>query len=278
MSDSGVQVWNLSAHGLRHRVEVTGSTSRTVVWHVDGQVVAVKKSSEDTVRLQPGDHLGRRGPATAAGHDGTTGEQRADVGRVRVTFSALGRPRRVTWYPADGTVGAAGRALLGVGGIDLDPEPGSPAAQREVRIRRHPRRYAAAAVAVGIGKVVAPLVLGLLAVRLLAAIPWPDWNLPSIPVPDVDLPSIPLPDIALPNWQAPGWVRWVADRAHYVWPVLLAAFLARAEVRRRRQQDALKARLAAEALGDDGRSDALPGQPATPADRPSDETRPPSGP
>ena len=36
---------------------------------------------------------------------------------------------------------------------------------------------------------------------------------------------------------------------------ILAAFLARAEVRRRRQQDALKARLKVEALGDDGRAD-----------------------
>ena len=279
MSGHGVQVWNLSAHGLRHRVEVTGSATRTVVWRVDGRVVAVKKTLDDTVRLQPGDQPGRRGSAAPdAGDAPATGAEQADVGMVGVTFTGLGRPRRVTWYPADGRFGAAVRALVGQGGIDLDPEPGSPAAQREERIRRHPRRYAALAVAAGIGKVVAPLVLGLLVVRLLAGIPWPDWDLPSLPSPDVDLPSIPLPDIALPSWEAPGWVSWLADRAHYVWPVLLAAFLARAELRRRRKQDALKARLKAEALDHDGRADAPPGQPPAPAAGRDDTTGPASAP
>jgi len=279
VSSGGVQVWNLSAHGLGHRVEVTGSASRTVVWRVNGRVVAVKKSSEDTVRLAPGDRLPRRGSAAAdADLTPATDAEQADVGRVRVTFTGLGRPRRVTWYPADDRIGATVRTLVGQGGIDLDPEPGSPAAQREERIRRHPRRYAALAVAAGIGKVLAPLLLGLLAVRLLAGIPWPDWNLPSLPSPDVALPSIPLPDITLPSWQAPGWVSWLADRAHYVWPVLLAAFLARAEIRRRRQQDALKARLKAEALDHGGRADPPSGQPADPAAGRSDGPGPASAP
>ena len=260
-------------------MEITGSSSRTIVWRVDGRRVAARKSSEDTVRLKPGDRLGRRNPGPdAAGGAEPVGAEQVDLGAIRVAFTALGRPRRVTWYPADGRASASTRALIGTGGIDLDPEPGSPAARREERIRRHPRRYAAVAVAAGIGKVVAPLLLGLLAVRLAVAIPWPDWHLPSFPAPDVDLPSIPLPDIALPSWQAPGWVSWLADRAHYVWPVVLAAFLARAEVRRRRQQDALKERLKAEALDDDGGRDPDPGQASAPAARPRDDTGPASAP
>ncbi|MCZ2860699.1 hypothetical protein [Blastococcus sp. VKM Ac-2987] len=236
-------------------MEVTGSFSRTVTWHVDGQLVAVTRSSEDTVRLEPGDRLEKSGSGTDA-----HAEELPDVGAIGVRFTAVGRPRRVTWYRADGEVSAATRALLGAGGIDLDPEPGSPAALREERIRRHPRRHAAVTVAGGVGKVVVPLLLGLLAVRLATAIPWPDWNLPSIPWPDVDLPSIPWPDVELPDWQVPGWVSWLADKMTYVWPVILAAALARAEIRRRRRQDALKAQLKAEALGDEGPTGSHPDQ------------------
>ncbi len=50
----------------------------------------------------------------------------------------------------------------------------------------------------------------------------------------------------LPDWQAPAWVRWIADKAQFVWPVLLAAYLARREIRRRREQDALRAQRRAE--------------------------------
>lgn len=240
-------------------MEVAGSFSRTVRWYVDGQLVAAKKSSDDNVRLKPGDRLDKsRSTSNAAA------EEQPDVGAVSVRFTALGRPKRVTWYHADGEVSAGARALLGTDGIDLDPEPGSPAALREEWIRRHPRRHAAVAVAGGVGKVVGPLLLGLLAVRLTTAVPWPDWDLPSVPWPSVDLPSIPTPDVDLSDWQAPDWVRWLADKARYVWPVILAWVLARTEIKRRRKQDVLKAQLRAEARGgDEGRTSPSSGQSRT---------------
>ena len=261
MSDR-VQRWELSALGRRHRVETTGSVVRTVTWHVDDQLVAATRSSDDTIRLSPGDRL-EKGAAEDAG------DEQPDVGALTVTFTALGRPKRATWYRPDGDVPATARALLGTGGIDLAPEPGSPAALREERIERHPRRHTALAVAGGVATVVLPLLLGLLVVRLAIAIPWPDWDLPAIPWPDVDLPSIPwpdvdLPDVDLPDWQLPGWVAWLLDRAGYVWPVLLAWVLARREVRRRRDQARLRAELAADTsdAGPD-RTGSGPG-PATP--------------
>ena len=225
MSGPQAQRWELDVGGRRHRVEVVGSFSRTVRWHVDGRLVATKRSSEDHLRLRPGDGL-------------DAGDE-PDLGALRLSFSSLGRPRRVTWYDPD----TGARALLGVGGLDLDPEPGSPAARHEQRVRQHPRRYAALTVAGGVATIVLPLLLGLLAVRLAVALPWPDWHLPSVPWPDVDLPSVPLPDVDLPDWALPGWLSRVADALQLVWPVVLAVFLARAEVRRRRRQDELKARL-----------------------------------
>ena len=244
MADDGVQRWELSARGLRHQVSVTGSFTRTVTWHVDGRLVAVTRSSEDTIRLTPGDRLEK-------GEEEVAGEPTPDVGAVSVRFTALGRAKRATWYRPEGDVPAPARALLGVGGVDLAPEPGSPAALREERMERHPRRHTALAVAGGVATVVLPLLLGLLVVRLAVLVPWPDWDLPSIPWPDLDLPAVPwpdvdLPDVDLPDWQLPGWVRWLLDRAGYVWPVVLAWFLARREVRRRRDQSRLRAELAAD--------------------------------
>ena len=252
MPDDETHGWDLTALGRRHRVEITGSFSRTISWYVDGQLVSAKTASEDSIQLKPGE-LPKESNRTAE----APSTQMLDVGVVGVRFTALGRPKRVTWYQAEGGVSAAARALLGSGGIDLDPEAGSPAALREERIRRHPRRHAATAVALGAGKVVAPILLGLLIVRLTVAIPWPDWNLPStpwpnidlpsIPWPNIDLPSIPWPDVNLPDWMLPDWMRWLAHKLQYIWPVILAAFLARREIKRRREQDALKARLKAEA-------------------------------
>ncbi|WP_249523398.1 hypothetical protein [Modestobacter marinus] len=166
MSDDPPQVWDLVAEGRRHRVETTGSVSRTVRWSVDGQLVAATKSSEDTVRLEPGDRL--KGEDDVRPDDQPAAVE-PDVGSVTVQFTALGKPKRATWYPPAG--GAAVRAALGTGGIDLEPETGSPAALREERIRQHPRRYAVLAVAGGVAKVVLPLLLGLLAVRLTVALP-----------------------------------------------------------------------------------------------------------
>ncbi|MCZ2827031.1 MULTISPECIES: hypothetical protein [unclassified Modestobacter] len=247
MAEHPTQAWDLVAHERRHRVEGTGSVSRTVRWSVDGQVVAAKKSAEDTLRLKPGDRL--KGEPDA-GPDDQPARADPDLGSVTVQYTALGKPKRATWHPG-GSVGAA----FGTGGIDLEPEAGSPAALREERIRQRPRRYAVLAVVGGVAKVVLPLLLGLLVVRLTVALPWPDWDLPSIPWPDVDLPSIPWPDVDLPDWQAPAWVRWVADKAQYVWPILLAWVLARREIRRRREQDALRAQRRAEEQAEAGTGD-----------------------
>ena len=97
----------------------------------------------------------------------------------------------------------------------------------------------------GVAKVVIPLLLGLLAIRFVVDLPWPD--LPSIPLPDLpDLPDIPWPDLPglplpdLPEVGVPDWVRWVLDKAKYVWPIVIAYFLARAEINRRRKQDELR--------------------------------------
>jgi hypothetical protein len=61
--------------------------------------------------------------------------------------------------------------------------------------------------------------------------------------------SVPWPDVDLPDWQVPDWVGRLIDRVKYVWPVALAWVLARWEIKRRREQEALKAQLKAEALG-----------------------------
>lgn len=55
-----------------------------------------------------------------------------------------------------------------------------------------------------------------------------------------DLPDLPWPDIPWPDLRLPDWVRWLLDEAKYVWPVVLAYVLARAEINRRRKQDELR--------------------------------------
>ena len=109
-------------------------------------------------------------------------------------------------------------------------------------MRLHPRRYAVQAVVVSVLTVVLPLLLGLLAIRFAfsLSLPWPD--LPSLPRPNLpDLPLPSLPDLSLPDWSLPAWVHRVLDALRYVWPVALAFVLARAEIRRRRKQDELRA-------------------------------------
>ncbi|QBR93150.1 hypothetical protein [Nocardioides euryhalodurans] len=213
-----MQTWTLTVDGREHRVTAAGTLRHAVEWQVDGEVVALKKAAEERIRLEADDH-----------------------GSMDVRFSTTGSPRRATWHAPDAD--AAG--LAGIGGLDLEPEPGSPAAAYEERVRAHPRRYATIQTAGGVGKVVVPILLTLLVITLpWPSIPWPD--LPSIPLPDLpevpwpDLPAIPWPDLDLPDWQLPGWVRWVLDNATYVVPIVLAFVLARVELRRRRHQDELR--------------------------------------
>lgn len=226
-TDQPLQAWQLSVAGRTHRVEVRGSVSRRIQWWVDGELVLDKKSADDKPRLNA--------------------EDRSELGTLTLRFSGLGKPRRATVVPPGELMG----------GIDLDPEPGSPAAAYEDRVRAHPRRYAAIQTATGVATVVVPILVTLLLARLAFSIswPWPDWDLPRIPLPDLpDLPDIPWPSIPwpdLPDLSLPGWVREALDKAKYVWPIVLAYVLAKSEINRRRKQDALRAELREGSKGDD---------------------------
>jgi hypothetical protein len=194
------------AHCLHVTTKESGSDWVTV-WSVDGQVVAKKKSANHAHVLTPNRELAK------------------DLGALRVRFSTFGGPQRVTWYPAGRA--ATWRARTGIGGIDLDPEPRSPAALREEQARRHPWLYAARHLVLGVAAVAVPLLLAALAIRLVISLPWPD----------VSLPSVPWPDWQLPSWQPPLWVDWIVEKLKLTWPVLLALVLAGGEIRRRRKQE-----------------------------------------
>jgi hypothetical protein len=196
------QVWRLTSDGHAHRVEADDGLQRRVRWYVDDTLATEAKSIDDKLKLE------------------------SEVGRLEVRFSALGAPRRATLLDP---------------GIDLVPDPGSKAARHEEAVRAHPQRYALIQTATGVAKVVVPIILTVVLARLAFSIP---IDLPSLPLPDLpsiptpDLPSLPLPDLPdLPDWTVPGWLERVLDVAHYVWPVVLAYVLARAEIKRRRRQD-----------------------------------------
>lgn len=215
------QVWQSTIEGRIHRLEAHGDISRVLTWSVDGEQVAHRKSMDDKVTLK----------ASGAAYDGS----------LQVRFSALGRPRRATVLPHEGL------GELGIGGTDLAPEPGSRAALHHDKLLANPGRYTLIATLGGVAKVVVPIVLVALLARIAVNIPWPD--LPDIPFPDLpsipwpDLPNIPWPDIDLPDVSLPGWLAWILDNVHYVWPVVLAFVLARSEIKRRRAQaEALEAR------------------------------------
>lgn len=219
-----MQTWTLRAGGRDHRVTADGGFRHAVEWWVDEELVATRTATEERIRLE------------ADGH-----------GSLEVRHSTLGAPRRATWHaPSDPHGPPDPGALAGLGGLDLTPEPGSPAAAYEQKLRDHPRRYATIQTAGGVAKVLVPILLTLLVITL----PWPDLSLPAVPWPDVpwpdiSLPAVPWPDISLPAvpWPdvtVPGWVRWLLDHARYVVPVVIAFVLARAELRRRRRQDELR--------------------------------------
>lgn len=219
--------WYLTHEGVEHALLIEDAgLGRRLTWTVGDEEVATKKTSEEKVTLDGGEHgvLGVRLP----------------------TF--VGPARRVTWWGDEPDLPAMGAALLGRGGVDFDPEPGSKAAERESWIREHPRQYAVRRTAAAVGGVVVPIVLVWLLARFALpaipwpAIPWPNVPWPSIPWPDwsIPWPSIPWPDWNLPDWSLPAWLRSLLDLLKYLWPVLLAAGLAQREVKRRREQDARK--------------------------------------
>ena len=231
MGDS--QVYEMVIDGRRHRVEtsVGDGWSNSATWWVDDEELATAKSStaDNLYLVADEDH-----------------ELADEVGAVRARFTTLSKPVRATWFEGDRSAAEA-KAQVGVGGLDLVPEPGSPAAVREDRMRARPRLYAARHVLVGVGKVVIPILLAALAARFVVSIPWPDWDLPSIPWPDWDLPSIPwpsldLPAIPWPDWTVPGWLVWILDHLKYILPILAGLLFARAEISRRQHQDAERAR------------------------------------
>jgi hypothetical protein len=210
-----LQVWALTADSGRHRVEARGSFSRRLRWYVDEELVVEKRSMDDTIRL--------------------TSTMRPELGVVRIRFSGLGSPRRATLFePDSGGLDAEARAVAGIGGIDLTPERGSPAAKHEERLRHHPRRYATIRVLTSIVAVLVCVLLGTLLVRFAFSL------LPSLPLPRVDLPDLPIPDFPLP-----GWLRRVLEYAKYVTPIVIAAAVALSEIARRRKQDELRARRSA---------------------------------
>lgn len=216
MGDKPIQVWTLQVAAQQHLVtsQEAAWAKRLVVWCVDGIEVARKTSNEDKMVLVPTDSADKA------------------FGAMRVLHSSLSAPRRAIWFEGPEAHGAA---HLGVGGVDLEPEPGSPLALREERMAARPRLYAARHVAVGVAKVVGPLAVAWLLARLAAmfnfSVPLPDLdlpNLPDIPWPDLHLPSIPWPD-----WDMPGWLVWLVDHAKLVLPILVGIALARSEVKRR---------------------------------------------
>ena len=199
MTEPKVQTWTLTIDGVAHRVEASGSVRHHVRWYADDALVAEKRTAEERLQLTSDDH-----------------------GTLGVWYGALGGPRRAS-----------------LAGVDLVPEPGSPAAEFEERVRAHPSRYAAIQTVGGVAKVVVPIIVTLLLARLAFSFDWPDWNLPDLPSPD--LPSPNLPDIPFPDVTLPDWLRWILEHAKYVVPILVAFGLAQAEVKRRRKQDQLRA-------------------------------------
>ncbi|HWM74367.1 MAG TPA: hypothetical protein VNQ53_11535 [Nocardioides sp.] len=202
MADEKVQTWTLTIDGVTHRVEASGSVRHHIRWYADDALVAEKRAAEDRLHLTSEDH-----------------------GALGVWYGALGGPRRAS-----------------LAGVDLVPDPGSPAAEFEERVRAHPSRYAAIQTVGGVAKVVVPIVITLLLARLAFSFDWPDLNLPDLPSPNLpDLPSPNLPDIPFPDVTLPDWLRWILENAKYVVPILIAFGLAQAEVKRRRKQDELRA-------------------------------------
>lgn len=218
--------WLLTIRDDQHLVEIfDAALGRRITWSVAGAEVATCRTSEERVVLDGGS----RGALT-----------------VRLP-RLMGPARRVTWYSPDSELAAPAAAHAGIGGVDFDPEPGSRAAAREAWIREHPRQYAARrAGAAAAGALAAGL--GLLLLSRIH-ITWPHIDWPDVPWPDI---AIPWPDWQVPT--LPEWLRELMAKLHYVWPVLLAAGLAYSEVRRRRQQDAQKARGTAEPNAHDARA------------------------
>ncbi len=227
--------WSLEHDGRTHVVLVEPSGwGRRLTWTRDGELLAEKRTSDEKVQVSPGPHAP------------------ADAGALALRFGWVGPARRVTLFEASGDLDASARALVGVGGADLRPEPGSPAARRQAWILAHPRLHTARQTLVAVAVVVVPILLASFLARFAFSLPWPDWDLPRIPWPQVPWPDIPWPDIPWPDipwpqvpWpdvSVPWWVEEALSYARYVVPVLIAFVLARREIRRHRSSQPQSAR------------------------------------
>jgi hypothetical protein len=152
----------------------------------------------------------------------------------------MGAPRRATLF--DQTEADSAKGIAGIGGADMTPTPGSPAAKYERRLRKYPRLYPILEASGAAGGIVAGIAVSALIAWLVSqvdwpAIPWPNIDLPSIPWPDVPWPDVNLPDIPWPDVTVPGWLQWVIEHLKYIVPVVIAYAVARAEVRRRHRRD-----------------------------------------
>jgi len=227
--------WHLVHDGHEHEVRITDvGLRREVTWTLDGDQVGSRRSTDKRVVIDGGAH-------------GAVGVRLPEF---------VGPARRVSWHEADGALGAKAAAQAGLGGIDLVPEPGSRAAARELWIREHPRLHVARRTATAVAGVLVPLLVFWLLSQVRIpwpqiSIPWPDWQLPRIPWPDLPLPRWDLPDL-------PSWLRTLIEQAKYVWPVVFAIGVARAEVVRRRNQDERR-RTAAAAQGRPAEAEQPPG-------------------
>jgi hypothetical protein len=200
------QIWTLDHEGHEHRVVARRNARHVVRWYVDGELRAERGTMSDKVKL--------------------ASPNPEDDAKLLVYYSALGAPRRATLYPDGDDVSS----LVRLGGIDLVPESGSSAERYDDKLREHPNRYAGLAALGGATKVLIPILLTFVVVHVAINIPWPH-------VPFPDLPSVPWPDVPTPNlpdWHVPDQVWWVLDKAKYVWPVVVAVVIARAEIKRRR--------------------------------------------
>lgn len=219
--DDRTERWRLAHDGAQHVLAITAGSGlkRTFRWTVDGDEVAEKRTSDDRFTLVAD---GR--PLALAIRMATFGDS----------------ARRVSLFEADNTAIVHATAATGIGGIELDPDPGTKAARRNEKMATHPWRYTAQRTVTAIATIVLPLLFFWLLAQVLGALPKPDVDLPDIPLPDVnvDLPDIPWPDLDLPSLDLPdlpGWTKPIRDAAPYVVPVLIAFAIARVEVRRRRQ-------------------------------------------
>jgi hypothetical protein len=211
----GEERWHLTHDGHRDVVTIEqGALTRTVVWTRDDVSLATRKSSDETIVL-------------GAGSDAA----------LRLKFGMVGPARRVSLH------GSEAEAHTGLGGTDLEPEAGSKAAARAEWIGAHPHLHTARQTALAAAGVGVPILL----VWLLTLVPWPsldiawpDIDLPSIPWPSIPLPSIPWPDIRLPSipWpDLPSLPAWTEPLRKFAVPVLIAFFIARGEVKRRRKAE-----------------------------------------